>query len=448
MMLAAGWHRPPTLEAYIQLPLPPSGLSEKEVAEWRYEQIEAKEFSQPRDAKSEQQRLKGRAAIPNPVNECSRTDVPTSITVSENDTGAHAGKPIAQGNQKEDVHFFVPELMAILGTKADEILTQHMCDVDESFSITVKASDLPEEPPFSGTINSPVGNDTGATFVQPNWPGWEQDGVEQKESCTELSKLSADSPAEVSPNFQSWPGWFNPHAEEAGSDRTPETSKLSFQLQEWGSTSGVAAECNLEAATLTASSGESIGTTPRVEALILHGNVPSSFRVPTEDDATVLQNNSNRVHDGVSPGMNFMADMSPSSGIFVRKDDDSPHERDSSIAPIGDPLTLMQLASSETESAVVSANPCSSVEVHVQPDDVRVGQLAVFCKQTRCTDRSDSAPRSANQPHVLPHRHTLHRTLQPSKQLSLPATPSIRKDLTFGVGIQFEYDASSATLCE
>lgn len=139
------------------------------------------------------------------------------------------------------------------------------------------------------------------------------------------------------------------------------------------------------------------------------------------------------VPEGMTPGHTFMADVSPPTRIM--------NKNDNATAIMHDPLA----SQSEAEPLTTSTAPLPQYVVSDFLPKTEVEDWSQFlspCKQVKMKATSQQMQRSAPPPPAASQAPPA--PLQDPQQ---PPVPGSNKELTYGIGIQFEYDASSGTLC-
>ena len=158
------------------------------------------------------------------------------------------------------------------------------------------------------------------------------------------------------------------------------------------------------------------------------------------------------VPDGTSAGMQFMADVSPPSRSFAKQEDSSQMTADPLLANDGRPELLNDPLALHTDSCAQDqgisgsdAVPNADTHEHAPalPPGPRTPPKSPLCDWLT-KDANGNALRTTEA--LTTHAQRPCPQRRAPSAVGPPQTGG-NKDLSFGVGIQFEYDASSTNLC-
>jgi hypothetical protein len=157
------------------------------------------------------------------------------------------------------------------------------------------------------------------------------------------------------------------------------------------------------------------------------------------------------VPDGTSAGMHFMADVSPPSRSFAKQKDSSQMTADP-LALLNDPLAL-HTDSCAQDQGISGLDAVPNADTHEHSPALPPGPRTPPKLQSQHSPLRDWLTKDANGNALLTTEALITHAQQPCPQRRAPApvgppqSGAGNKDLSFGVGIQFEYDASSTNLC-
>ena len=164
------------------------------------------------------------------------------------------------------------------------------------------------------------------------------------------------------------------------------------------------------------------------------------------------------VPDGTSAGMQFMADVSPPSRSFAKQEDSSQMTADPLLANDGRPELLNDPLALHTDSCaqdqgISGLDAVPNADTHEHSPALPPGPRTPPKLQSQHSPLRDWLTKDANGNALLTTEALITHAQQPCPQRRAPApvgppqSGAGNKDLSFGVGFQFEYDASSTNLC-